>query len=116
MKDVHNTDPSHLMTSLSSNSSMKDNQQSTGSIIVGGKPGTNQEIIIPANKSTTFLTPSEFQKFAGSGSFQIVNVNGDTPTMQIITAVDNGHREGEVTIDEDGRIITEGGQQLEVPD
>ena len=114
MKEVHNTDPSHLMNSLASNTSIKDSSPSSGSIIVGGKPGTNQEIIIPANKSTTFLTSSEFQKFAGSGSFQIVNVNGEAPTMQIITAVENGPREGEVTIDEEGRLITEGGQQLEV--
>ena len=68
---------------------------------------------IEANKSTTFLTSSEFQKFA-AGSYQIVNVNGEAP-MQIITAVENGHRDGEVTIDEGiSRIITEGGQPLEV--
>jgi len=38
------------MNSLNSNSAIKENSSSStgGSIIVGGKPGTNQEIIIPA--------------------------------------------------------------------
>ena len=111
MKDVHNTDPSQMMNSLNQTAlSMSDSSPPSGSIIVGGKSGTNQEIIFPSN-AKSFIS----DKFGSSnGSFQIVNVNGDTtPTVQIITALDRPDGES-MTIDEDGRIIGESGQPLEV--
>ena len=51
MKEVHNTDPNHLLNSLNNTLPLKEATSPQGSIIVGGKSGTNQEIIVP-NKTT----------------------------------------------------------------
>ena len=99
------------MNSLNGVQSMRHNSKSNGSIIVGGKSGTNQEIIIPASNKTTLLSQNDFGKF-GNGSFQIVNVSGDNPgTMQIITAVDPRDNDGDMM---DDRLMNDNGQQLEV--
>ena len=104
MKEVHGTDPASLNAHLQS---MKE-----GTCIVGGKAGTNQEIVMPnptgKGASSTIINAADFKHMAGN-QLQIV-MNGEP--FQIIPV---DQERGDITIDQDGRhFITNDGQQLEV--
>ena len=121
MKEVHGTDPASLSAHLQS---IKESGSDTR-FIVGGKPGTNQEIVMPNvningvkgnsngtgnTLSSTIISAADLKNLTGShgNQFQIV-MNGEP--LQIIPV---DHDRGEISIDQDGRPIITDGQPFEV--
>ena len=110
MKEVHGTDPASLNAHLQS---MK-HTDGDNRFIVGGKPGTNQEIVMgnvgngsKSASGASIINTTDLKNLSGN-QFQIV-MNGEP--LQIIPV---DHERGEITIDQDGRPIMTDGQPFEV--
>ena len=95
MKEVHGTDPA---TAQSLSAHLQTLKERVGGCIVGGKAGTNQEIVVPKPTIINGLDGNQFQIVMNGEPLQIIPVDSH-----------------ETQIDGEGRhIITNDGQQLEV--
>ena len=95
MKEVHGTDPA---TAQSLSAHLQTLKERVGGCIVGGKAGTNQEIVVPKPTIINGLDGNQFQIVMNGEPLQIIPVDSH-----------------DTQIDGEGRhIITNDGQQLEV--